>query len=168
MLEKPSEFGLLAELEGKDQKSLRSTAVWKQQKMDYRWDNEHSIKFWVKTVMDDCIESIADLYKMIYRLTETTLKNRERNFPDLTLFTKRAISSALGAVEVKKPPNEAQTSKGVDINFDKPGQLIQYMHDLRASCGVRFVIGIFTNYKKWCFYWFKDSDSAVKETNLDG
>ena len=150
MLEKPSEFGLLAELEGKDQKSLRSTAVWKQQKMDYRWDNEHSIKFWVKTVMDDCIESIADLYKMIYRLTETTLKNRERNFPDLTLFTKR------------------QTSKGVDINFDKPGQLIQYMHDLRASCGVRFVIGIFTNYKKWCFYWFKDSDSAVKETNLDG
>ena len=74
----------------------------------------------------------------------------------------------MGAVEVKKPPNETQASKGVDLNFDKPDQLIQYMHDLRASYGVRFVLGIFTNYEKWCFYWFKDSDSAVKESTLDG
>ena len=79
-LEKPSKFGCLAELEKKDQKSFNASAVWKRQKMDYKWDNEDTIKFWVKSVMDDCIESIPELYKMIYCPSEIsfpTLDNRK-------------------------------------------------------------------------------------------
>jgi hypothetical protein len=170
-LENSCEFGCLAELEKEDLKLFNASAVWKRQKMDYIWVNEDTIKFWVKSVMDDCIECIPELYKMIHCPSEKSfprLENRKWNVHDLTLFTKRAVSSAVGVVEVKKPPNETQASQGVDLDFDKPDQIIQYMHDLRASCGVRFVLGIFTNYEKWCFYWFKDSDLAVKETTLDG
>jgi hypothetical protein len=45
-------------------------------------------------------------------------------------------------------------------------KIVQYMYDLRVSYGVRFNFGILTTYEKWRFFWFKDSDAAMKETSI--
>lgn len=47
------------------------------------------------------------------------------------------------------------------------GQLIQYLYDLRANHGARFVFGILTTYMKRRFFWLEDSCKAMLCKNLD-
>jgi hypothetical protein len=84
---------------------------------------------------------------------------------DIALGRVGHMRPIVGAIEVRKPPNQSQREKRTKFDMNDCGQIVQYLYDLRACHGVRFVIGILTTYEEWRFVWFEDSDEAVKSVS---
>lgn len=133
------------------------------------WDNETSIRNIVQKAVDDCISAISLNAKLRTAPEKlfTSVDAKKRDRTDLALVKMMVTSLMIGAIEVKKPPNEEQRYKGIEFDMNDAGQLVQYMVDLRSNFGVRFVFGILTTYVKWRFFWLEDSDEAMQCNSRD-
>lgn len=150
-----------------DQKlEKKACHIWDSQ---LRWNHETDIRTTVKTAIEDCLRSAS--------LEDELGIDQEVPFPsvgkksdrtDLAVAkTKSKYENISCAIEVKKPPNDEHERKGIEYDMDDVQQLVQYMYDLRSAFGLRFVFGILTTYRKWRFFWFKDSDEAMKCDNIE-
>ena len=168
---KTVDYGLISEemdvpaLQGLNTNRIAS-AIW----IHYSkrlWENEPAIRMRVETALNDCVAATGELRSRI-QISPVILfpgidaKKKDRT--DIAVMKLDNVASLIGAVEVKKPPI---TSEGEEFDFDDVGQLVQYMYDLRASYGIRFIFGILTTYTKWRFLWLEDSHDAMMETSIE-
>ena len=173
---KTIDYGLVSDeielsvLQGLDvHTNIRTSTIW----INYNkkgWENETTIRNCVETALKDCIEatgSLRDLIKIAPEMTFPGVDANKKDRTDLAVLKLDNIASLIGAIEVKKPPTTSQISAGKEFNFDDAGQIVQYMYDLRASYGIRFIFGILTTYTKWRFLWFEDSHDAMMETSIE-
>ncbi len=68
----------------------------------------------------------------------------------------------VGALEVKKPGNVSPEAQ--NIHF---GQLYDYLLRIRSFYGLKYVLGLYTNWDEWRFGWLSDSDASAEASNLD-
>lgn len=133
------------------------------------WNCETAVRNIVERVLEDCVNA-ADLRQELLEFHEvlfSSINTEERDRTDLAILKKGIDSGIVGAIEVRKPPNEAQLRHGIEFCMDKAQKLVRYMADLRSNFGVRFVSGILTTCAKWRFFWLEDSNDAMMCNSLE-
>ncbi len=149
-------------MEDLDLDESQPSLVW-QRCQNSEWLHETSIRNTVELAISDIINA-CQLGSTLAALPEVTFVGLDPKHPDRTdiaLGRRGHMRPIVGAIEVKKPPNQAQREKQIKFNMNDCGQIVQYLYDLRACHGVRFVMGILTTYEEWRFVWFEDSHEAV-------
>ena len=126
------------------------------------WTSEQDVKIRCLMVLKEVV-MIAGLSKELAIVLEAYIAAFSRFRADIAGIRK-ALGQLITVFKVKQP-----SKNGNDLESDEIiNQIGDYLHDLRFTWGVQFVVGLITTYKEWRIVWLSDCNDFAKETTSEG
>ncbi len=157
------EFGLIPIAETLlENGKTRTTKMFEETVLKY--STEKDIEDYCKIVIEDMI-NIGNLSSSLSLRSDLAIAELKADFWVISYN-----GYPIGAREIKKPETLKKRQNMTKDQETKKliyGQLFDYLMRIRSFHGVRFVFGIFSDFKEWRVCWLPDSELLAQSTILD-
>ena len=125
------------------------------------WNSEQDVQSRCLSVLKE-VAMIGNIFKELSFVLEAYIGAFSRFRADIAGIRNR-LGQLITVAEVKQPSKNGKDLETPEII----NQIGDYLHDLRFSWGVQFVVGLVTTYREWRIVWLSDCQDFAQTTSSE-